>query len=269
LNKQADDWQADDWQAGDWRQHVEGALEGHHGRLGRAVVLFIYALIAISVISIGIETIDGLPIWLADALTVIEWVTVAVFTVEYILRIAIAPSKRAYIFSFWGIVDLLAILPFYLSFGVDLRAIRVVRLFRVFRLLKMARYSDAAERLANAFRAVREELIVFGITATVTLYICAVCIYSFEHEAQPDKFRSIFDALWWASVTLTTVGYGDRYPITVGGRIFTMLMLFVALGVIAVPTGLVSSALSRMRHKSEEHHDEQRDGHHDEPAKRG
>lgn len=243
-------------QAGDWRHHVEGALEGHHGRLGRIVVFFIYGLIVISVVSIGIETVDDLPAWLATLLDLIEWVTVGVFTVEYVLRIAIAPRKLAYVFSFWGIVDLAAILPFYLSFGIDLRAIRVVRLFRVFRLLKMARYSDAAERLANAFRAVREELIVFGITATVTLYICAVCIYSFEHGAQPEKFRSIFDALWWASVTLTTVGYGDTYPITVGGRLFTMLMLFVALGVIAVPTGLVSSALSRMRRKGDEQHDE-------------
>jgi voltage-gated potassium channel len=244
-------------QAGDWRHHVEGALEGHHGRLGRAVVFFIYVLIVISVISIGIETDDHLPAWLATLLTVIEWLTVAVFTVEYILRVAIAPRKLGYILSFWGIIDLVAILPFYLSFGIDLRAVRVVRLFRVFRLLKMARYSGAAERMADAFRAVREELIVFGITAVVTLYICAVCIYSFEHEAQPEKFRTIFDALWWASVTLTTVGYGDRYPITVGGRIFTMLMLFVALGVIAVPTGLVSSAMSRLRHKNDEHHDEQ------------
>ena len=119
----------------------------------------------------------------------------------------------------------------------------------MFRLLKMIRYSGAADRIGASFRMVREELIVFGLTSFLTLYFCAIGIYYFEHEVQPDKFSSVFDSMWWSAVTLTTVGYGDSYPITAGGKIFTVLVLFVALGVIAIPTGLVSSALGRVRNE--------------------
>ena len=90
---------------------------------------------------------------------------------------------------------------------------------------------------------------MFGAAAVIVLYVCALVIYQFEHDAQPDAFASVFDAMWWAAVTLTTVGYGDVYPVTPVGRIFTVLMLFVALGIIAVPTGLVASALSAIRAK--------------------
>lgn len=231
----------------DWRTEIDGILEGTHPRIGRAVLYGLYALIIISTVSIGVETFPNLPPWLTTTLAVLEVVTVAVFTVEYLLRIAIARRKLRYIFSFWGLVDLLAILPFYLSFGMDLRAVRAVRLFRLFRLLKLVRYTHAAERMQAAFRIVREELIIFGTVALVVLYLCALGIYYCEHEAQPDKYATLFDAIWWAAVTMTTVGYGDIYPITIGGRLFTIAVLLIALGVIAVPTGLVSSALARLR----------------------
>ena len=144
-------------------------------------------------------------------------------------------------------MDLLAILPFYLGLGVDLRSIRVVRLLRLFRLLKITRYSEAIQRLGEAFRVVREELILFGSVALVLLYVSAVGIYYFEKEAQPEEFASIFHSLWWAVITLTTVGYGDFAPETVGGRLFTFVILVVGLGVVAVPTGLLASALSQTR----------------------
>lgn len=231
----------------DWRHEIEGILEGDHPRVGRTILFLLYGLIVVSTLSIGVETFPDLPEWLAVTLAVIEVVTVAVFTVEYVLRIAIAPNKLRYIFSFWGIIDLLVILPFYLSFGLDLRALRAIRLFRLFRLLKIVRYTHAADRMKAAFRIVREELVIFGTVAVVTLYLCALGIFYCEHDAQPDKYRTIFDAIWWAAVTMTTVGYGDIYPVTAGGRIFTIMVLLIALGVIAVPTGLVSSALARLR----------------------
>ncbi len=230
-----------------WKATVEAALEGTHPQLGHSMVWLLQALILISVLSIGIDTVPGLPEWAHTALRVEEPVIVAVFTVEYLLRIAIAPHPLAYMRSFWGIVDLLAILPFYLAPGLDLRSARALRLLRLLRLLKLARYSHAADRISSALKLVGEELVVFGFVAVIVLYVCAVGIYYFEHDAQPKAFASVFHAMWWAAVTLTTVGYGDIYPVTAGGRIFTVFVLILALGVVALPTGLIASALNRVR----------------------
>ncbi len=236
----------------DWRAHVETALDGRHPVLGRSVILLLYALIGFSTISIGIETLPDLPPWAPALFRAGETITVAVFTAEYVLRIAVAPKKLAYVRSFFGIVDLLAILPFYLGLGVDLRALRAFRLLRLFRLLKIARYHVAVQRLARAIHMVREELIVFATVAVFALYLCGIGIYYFEHTAQPKAFASVFDGMWWAAVTLTTVGYGDIYPVTPGGRMFTVLVLFIALGSIAIPTGLISAALTRLRTMEED-----------------
>jgi len=222
-------------------------LAGEHPRLGRPILFALYALIIFSALSIGFETLPDLSPAERRFFEIAEVLVVAVFTIEYVLRIVTAPKPIGYIFSFWGIIDLLAVLPFYLSLGLDLRAIRVLRLLRLVRLLKLARYTIAADRIVGALRMVREELILFYTFAFLILYLSSIGIYYFEHDAQPEKFRSVFDAMWWAAVTLTTVGYGDVYPITLGGRIFTVVVLFVALGVIAVPTGLFASALSRVR----------------------
>ncbi len=236
----------------DWRGQIRRALNGEDPRLGRAVFWVLDGFIVFSALSVGLETEPSLPAWVLRFLGVAEIVTVAVFTVEYALRIFAAENRWAYIRSFWGLVDLVAIAPFYLALGIDLRGVRALRLLRLFRLLKIARYSRATERLGTAIKEVREELVVFGAFSLVTLYLCAIGIYNFEHDAQPDKFASVFDSMWWAAVTLTTVGYGDIYPVTAGGRIFTVLVLFLALGVIAVPTGLVGSALMKLRGKEEE-----------------
>jgi voltage-gated potassium channel len=240
-----------------WKEHVESALDGRHPGLGHYVELFLDAIIILSTVAMGVETLPGLPYWGIEALRAFEFFVVAVFTVEYALRLLTTPAPLGYARSFFGMVDLLAIAPFYIALlltgtHVDLRAVRVLRLLRLARLLKLARYTTALDRFGVAWRAVREEVIVFGIAAVVVLYVCALVIYQCEHDAQPDKFRSVFDAMWWAAVTLTTVGYGDIYPITPIGRLFTVFMLFVALGIIAVPTGLVASALVAIRHREDE-----------------
>ncbi|WP_127520514.1 ion transporter [Mesorhizobium sp. Z1-4] len=240
-----------------WRNHIGTALEGHHPGLGRRVELALLAIVAISALLMGIETLPDLPRWARYVLVVTDIVIIAIFTLEYALRILTAHNRRAYIFSFYGIVDLLSIAPFLLGlvlpwFGVDLRALRTLRLFRLFRLLKVARYTKAAERLAAAWRSVREEVAIFAVVATVLLYACALVVYQFEHEAQPEAFGSVFDALWWAAITLTTVGYGDVYPVTMLGRLFTVLILLVALGIVAVPTGLIASALTALRQEERE-----------------
>ena len=230
-----------------WKVEVAEVLAGEHPRLGRPILFALYALIIFSALSIGFETLPDLSPAERRFFEIAEVLVVAVFTIEYVLRIVTAPTPIRYIFSFWGIIDLLAVLPFYLSLGLDLRAVRVLRLLRLVRLLKLARYTIAADRIVGALRMVREELILFYSFAFLILYLSSIGIYYFEHDAQPEKFRSVFDAMWWAAVTLTTVGYGDVYPITLGGRIFTVVVLFVALGIIAVPTGLFASALSRVR----------------------
>lgn len=150
-------------------------------------------------------------------------------------------------FGGFGLIDLMAILPFYLSLGVDLRTVRVLRIFRVFRVFKILRYSNAIDRFKLAMKSIREELAVFLLGAIVIVYLCSVGIYYFESEAQPDQFGSVFHCMWWAIVTLTTVGYGDAVPVTAGGRLFTSVVLLVGVGMVAVPTGLFASALTRTK----------------------
>ena len=207
----------------------------------------IQCLIVISLITFSIETLPNLSPSFRWWLYAIEVVTVAIFTIEYILRLTLADRKREFAFSFFGIIDLLSILPFYISTGVDLRSIRAFRLLRLFRAFKLVRYSKAIQRFHRALLIAREELILYFIVTVMLVYLAAVGIYYCETDAQPEKFTSVFHSLWWAVATLTTVGYGDVYPITAGGKIFTFLMLLVGLGIVSVPAGIVSSALQAAR----------------------
>ncbi|KIX12402.1 ion transporter [Dethiosulfatarculus sandiegensis] len=213
---------------------------------------FIQALIVTNLLVVGVETIPDLPRTLVWIFNVFEICSVIIFTVEYLVRILGGRPRLSYAWSFMGVVDLLAIIPFYLSLGLDLRSFRAFRLLRLVRLLKLARYSRAMRRYHRAFMIAKEEIILFGITALIVLYLAAVGIYFFEHEAQPKVFSSVFHSLWWAVATLTTVGYGDVYPVTIGGKIFTFLVLSVGLGIVAVPTGLLASALASAREIEQE-----------------
>jgi voltage-gated potassium channel len=170
-----------------------------------------------------------------------------VFTAEYLLRLYFSQKKLSFVFSFYGLIDLAAVLPFYLALGLDLRSLRIFRLARLAILLKIFRFSKAARRFQLAFKLVKEEILVFGLFSLALIYLSAVGIYHFEHEAQPEVFVSVFDGIWWATVTLTTVGYGDVVPITTGGKVFTFFVFIVGLSMIAVPSGLVASALSKVR----------------------
>jgi len=207
-------------------------------------------LIVLSIVSFCVETLPNLSPSFRSFLQKIEIVTVVIFTLEYLARIYVSKHRLNFVFSFMGIVDLLAILPFYLASSVDLRSLRIFRLFRMLRILKLLRYSDAIMRLLRALYQIKDELVIFGIATLMMLFLAAVGIYHFEHAAQPEVFSNVFDCLWWAVATLTTVGYGDVYPITIGGRLFTFLILMLGLGLVAVPTGLISSALTSL--KSEE-----------------
>jgi len=222
-------------------------VESSETRAGRAFDLAIQFLIVVSLVSSATETLPDLSVHVVNALRALEVFCVLAFTLEYLARLWVASNRWAFVTSFFGLIDLMAILPFYLSTGLDLRAVRAFRLLRLFRILKLARYSRAVHRFHTALRLAREELVLFLSVSAIVLYLAAVGIYYFEHEAQPQVFKSVFHSLWWAVVTLTTVGYGDMYPITTGGRIFTFVVLLVGLGLISVPAGLVASALSRAR----------------------
>ena len=180
-----------------------------------------------------------------------EIVVVIIFTVEYLYRVYIADNRMRFIFSFYGLIDLLAILPFYIAPALDLRTLRLLRLLRMLRLLKLLRYQKAMARFGKALYIAREELVIFAVATLILIYLAAVGIYYFEHAAQPDVYRSIFDSLWWAVTSLTTVGYGDIYPITFGGRLFTFFILMLGLGFVAIPAGIMASALTSIRRQQE------------------
>ncbi|MBT6066267.1 MAG: ion transporter [Proteobacteria bacterium] len=216
-------------------------------RMGKIFDLTIQILIVASAVSFAIETLPGLSSTTARLLAISEALIIGLFTVEYLLRFYSSQKKLSFVFSFYGLIDLAAVLPFYLAVGLDLRSLRIFRLARLAILLKLFRFSKAARRFQLAFKLVREEILVFGLFSLALIYLSAVGIYHFEHEAQPEVFVSVFDGIWWATVTLTTVGYGDVVPITTGGKVFTFFVFIVGLSMIAVPSGLVASALSTVR----------------------
>ena len=216
-------------------------------RMGKVFDLTIQILIVVSAVSFAIETLPGLSSTTIRLLAISEAVIIGVFTAEYLLRFYLSQKKLSFVFSFYGLIDLAAVLPFYLALGLDLRSLRIFRLARLAILLKIFRFSKAARRFQLAFKLVKEEILVFGLFSLALIYLSAVGIYHFEHEAQPEVFVSVFDGIWWATVTLTTVGYGDVVPITTGGKVFTFFVFIVGLSMIAVPSGLVASALSKVR----------------------
>lgn len=222
-------------------------IEDNTSPKGKIFDYFIQILILLSLIAFTIETLPNNSIYTIDVLNAFELICVIIFTIEYLLRIFVSKKPFRYIFSFYGVIDLLAILPFYLRGAYDLRALRAFRIFRIFRALKLIRYNKALNRFHIAAKIVKEEMILFFIVTAIFIFLASAGIYFFENKAQPELFSSVIHSGWWAISTLTTVGYGDVYPITMGGKIFTFFILLIGVGVVTVPAGLVASALSKAR----------------------
>lgn len=229
------------------KERIRKIVMENDTREGRIFDISIQLLILFSLIVYSVGTLPNLsPMWKS----ILDWVDLVcyiVFTIEYFSRIYIAKRPFKYIFSFYGIIDFLAILPFLFSRSFDLRALRALRVLRVISALKISRYSESLQRFAIAIRIIKPELTLFLIVSNVFIFLSASGIYYFEQEAQPEHFASIFHSLWWAIITLTTVGYGDVYPVTWGGRAFTYVILLIGLGIITIPTGLIASALGEAR----------------------
>ncbi|SEB89972.1 voltage-gated potassium channel [Maribacter dokdonensis] len=234
------------------KQYLKNIVEINDNRKSRVFAYFIQALIFISIISFSYETIPDLDVITRKVLRAIEVFCVIIFSIEYLLRIYVADHKLKFVFSFYGVIDFLAILPFYLALGIDLRSLRALRFLRLFRILKLMRYNRAIKHFTKAIALAKEEILLFLIVTLILIYFSAVGIYYFENEVQPENFSSIFDSLWWAIITLTTVGYGDVYPVTVGGKVFTFFILMIGLGIVAIPTGIISSALTKSVDKKED-----------------
>ncbi len=225
------------------RDDIIHVLDGTHEKYSDLVAWILNGLIILSAVAIAIETEPSLPENWRAALRTFEVMLLVVFALEYFVRLYASQHPFRYMFSFWGIVDLLSFLPAIFLLTPEWQAVRALRLVRLVRLLKLFRSSRALDRLVMAFHEVRGELMVFGVSSALMLYVSAVGIYLFEHDAQPEAFSSIPKSLWWAVASFTTVGYGDLVPITGGGRVFTTVVLFLGLGIIAVPAAIVTTAL--------------------------
>ncbi len=229
------------------RQRLRRIVDRNDTAGGRAFDLTIQVLILTSLVTFSLETVPELGWRVHLVLYQVNLVLLHGFLLEYIARVYTAKKPLRFIFSFYGLVDLLSILPFLLGAGTDSLTLRALRLFRLVWIFKLVRYNRAFRRLYRALVLAREEFVLFAGVAFIVFYLSAVGIHYFEREAQPETFGSVFDAMWWAVITLTTVGYGDAVPVTPGGRVFTAFILILGLGIVSFPAGLIASALTRAR----------------------
>ena len=241
-----------------WQRIVHRILDpgARETTIERAGNVFLGSLILLNVLAVIVETVESIRVRWASEFAAFESFSVAVFTLEYLLRLwtctldprfeGSARGRLRFVLSPMAIIDLLAIVPAYLpgdSF-LDLRYARVVRLVRLLRALKLARYSRSVQTLSNVFRERRADLVLTTVLLLVLLVVSASTMYFAEHAAQPGTFSSIPAAMWWAVVTLTTVGYGDVYPITPLGKILGAIIALLGIGLFALPAGILASGFA-------------------------
>ena len=231
-------------------QILEAARPGDTA--SRVFDVLMLVLIALNTLAVMLGTVDSLQSRWERPLFIFEVFSVVVFTLEYVARVWSCGTDCRFSNGAKGVIrflrqplsviDLVAILPFYLPFvGLDLRFIRALRLFRIVRLAKAGRYYSSLSLIVDTLRARKEELVLAFVILLLLLVLSASGIYYCEHSAQPNQFGSIPAALWWSVVTLTTVGYGDVFPVTIGGRVFASAVAIVGIGMFALPTGILGA----------------------------
>jgi voltage-gated potassium channel len=239
---------------------IEKGSQG--SRINTLFDYFIITLISANVLAVIIESIRNLNPKVISVLWVFEIFSVSIFTIEYLLRIYVSdlthpgPNKirsaLKFIFSFYGLVDLMTILPFYVPFiiKIDLRFIRIFRLVRFFRILKINRYNSSLTLIGSVIREKKSELTMTVFLSVLILIIAAFLMYIIEGSVQPEKFPNVLSTLWWAIATLTTIGYGDVYPITGLGKLLSGIIAVLGIGLVALPTGIISAGFIERINKS-------------------
>jgi len=214
----------------------------------------ILILIVLNIIAIMLESYPNLEDQYRFYFDLFELLSIAIFTIEYFLRIWVADLKYpgmspgmarySFIFSVHGIIDLLAILPFYIPLFIttDWRFLRILRLTRIIRVLKLNRYSRSMQLVGDVLKEIRNDLIVTFMVCMMLLMVASTIMFYVEHDAQPDRFHSILDSFWWGVATLTTVGYGDIYPITGWGKFISGVIALLGIALLALPTSILTSA---------------------------
>lgn len=229
---------------------VEAAKSGD--KASRVFDIAILALIFLNVIAVIIGSVQSVQVRWGTFLNVFEIVSVIIFTVEYLARLwscAIDPQYTGRIrgrvrlaLRTMSIIDLLAILPFYLPFlGIDLRSLRVLRLLRILRVAKVGRYYSSLNLIKHVFQSKKEELVLASALMGLLLVVSSSLLYYCENGVQPDAFSSIPATMWWSVATLTTVGYGDMYPVTLMGKFCASVIAILGIGMFALPTGILGA----------------------------
>ena len=223
--------------------------------LERATNTVLVALILANVAAVILESVHSVHARFAAAFDAFEWFSVAVFTVEYLLRVWSATADPRYAHPVIGrlrfmltpgaIVDLVAIVPAYLPIALDLRFARIVRLGRMMRVLKIGRYSRPLRMFGRVFHSRRDDLVLVAALLLVLLVLASSSMYFLENGAQPERFSSIPASMWWAVSTLTTVGYGDVYPVTPLGKVVGSFLAMLGIGFFALPAGILAGAFAR------------------------
>ena len=217
---------------------------------------FIAALVILNILAVTLESVSDFSVGYAQQFYIVESFSVAIFSIEYLMRVWASAAKQetngrvfgsarlGYIFSFSGLIDLVSILPFYLQAlfpGLDLRVLRTLRLLRIF---KLSNYNTAIEDLFSAIYEERKSFIAAFYLLIIAFVLTSSLIYFAEHQAQPDKFSSIPDAMYWSLITLTTVGYGDVSPVTWIGKVISVITALMGVSVVALLTGIIANAFS-------------------------
>ena len=239
-------------QSKSWREKIHEIIYEADTPAGKLFDVLLLIVILISIVLVMLESVESIEAEYAAFLNISEWVITILFSLEYILRIITVKKPKVYIFSFYGIIDLLSTIPKYLSLlfvGThSLIALRALRLMRVFRILKLTRFIGETANFGKALKRSRAKIAVFLSFVIVLCVILGTVMYLIESE-QDSGFSSIPRSVYWAVVTLTTVGYGDIAPITALGQFIASLIMILGYGIIAIPTGIVTSEMTKTEEK--------------------
>jgi voltage-gated potassium channel len=245
-----------------WYDKIQGDVytllesPANTNKVRKAIIFFIATMILLNVFMVILETVNSLYLEYMTFFHLFDFFTVIVFTLEYVLRIwccvknpLYADPVRGrilYALSPYALTDIIAITPFYLPMiiPIELRLFRMLRLLRIFRVLRLGKYSNAFDTFVDVLKSKREEIIISVVMATIILILASSTLYTVERDAQPEVFGSIPSAMWWAVETLATVGYGDVFPITPLGKFFAGIVAISAIGLFALPAGILASGFS-------------------------